>query len=306
MHSWTGCEAICQPEVALAPFTWYKLGGPAEWFAAPRNEAELSLVLQRCAENGLPWRILGGGANLLVRDQGVRGVVIRLDGETFCGAGNNGSGRRWALQPNADGRSVTLGGGADLTRLTKHAAMNGWGGFERLAGIPGTVGGAVTMNAGGRWGCIGDLVRSVALVDPDGRQRTVSAAELGFEYRRTRVGERIVSAAVLEYTPDEPRRTWQRYLEVWNAKYASQPPVSERSAGCIFKNPPGQSAGALIDRAGLKGARRGGAEVSHRHANFIVAQRDATAADVLALIDAVRETVARECGVVLELEIVVW
>ncbi len=306
MHCWTGCEAICQPEVALAPFTWYKLGGPAEWFLTPRDEIELSLVLRRCAEHQVPWRILGGGANLLVSDEGVRGAVIRLEGESFCGGGGNGTGRHWALRSNADGNSVTLGGGVDLTRLIKHAAMNGWGGFERLAGIPGTVGGAIAMNAGGRWGAIGDLVRSVGVVDAAGLKAALSAADVGFEYRRTRLAGRIVCTAVLEFTPDEPRRTWERYLEVWNTKYATQPPVSERSAGCIFKNPPGQSAGALIDRAGLKGARRGGAEVSRRHANFIVAQRDASASDVLGLIETVRETVAREFGVRLELEIVVW
>lgn len=306
MHCWSGCEEICRPEVELAEFTWYKLGGPAEWFVSPRTEDELSLVLQRCADNQVPWRVLGGGANLIVHDAGIRGAVIRLEGDAFCGAGDRAGERHWALKPNPDQVSVTLGGGVDLTRLTKHAALNGWGGFERLAGIPGTVGGAVRMNAGGRWGSIGDLVRSVVVVDGSGVRKAVEAAGLRFEYRRSNVGSRIVTSATLAFTPSDPRETWKRYLEIWNAKYATQPPVSERSAGCIFKNPPGESAGALIDRAGLKGARHGGAEVSRQHANFIIAQGPATAADILALIEIVRETVERVCAVRLELEVEVW
>jgi UDP-N-acetylmuramate dehydrogenase len=175
-----------------------------------------------------------------------------------------------------------------------------------MGGIPGTVGGAVCMNAGGRWGQFGDVVRRVDLLTPEGEVRSAEAADLHLGYRHAELGGAIVLAVELMLTPDDPQRVSERFREIWRCKKDSQP-LADKSAGCIFKNPAnGSPAGALIDAAGLKGARNGGAYVSARHANFIVADHYAKASHVMGLIDHVRDEVARCFGVDLELEIDLW
>jgi UDP-N-acetylmuramate dehydrogenase len=189
--------------------------------------------------------------------------------------------------------------------LSRGLSDNGLSGLECMAGIPGTVGGAVRMNAGGGSGEFGDVVRDVTVMDSGGVIETWSRDRLGFGYRRSEIGDRIVLSARLELVEEDPVTVRRRFDDNFENKRRSQP-ISCRSAGCIFKNPAGQSAGALIDRAGLKGARCGGAQVSEQHANFIIAGRGATASDVLRLIDLIRDRVLSEFGTELEVEVEIW
>jgi UDP-N-acetylmuramate dehydrogenase len=237
-------------------------------------------------------RVLGGGANVLVRDDGVDGVVVRLDDPSF-------------KQVRFDGEMLVAGGGADLMRLAHDSVRRGLTGLEYLAGIPGTVGGAIRTNAGGRYGSIGDVVSTVRLLTPTGMTETVAGTALDFGYRRSNVGRCLVLAAEFRLRQGDRRRVLERYQRILAEKRSSQP-LGQRSAGCIFKNPPGESAGRLIDRAGLKGEAVGGAAVSRDHANFIVTRGGATAADVLALVERIRETVRAKHKIELELEIDIW
>jgi UDP-N-acetylmuramate dehydrogenase len=292
--SWfNGLEAICRTDVPLAEHTWYGLGGTVRWLCTPRGEKELALLLQRCQAAEIPWRILGRGANVLVRDEGFDGAVIKLSEPVWD-------------QVRFDGPLVHAGAGADLPRLVREALDHELVGLENLTGIPGTLGGAIRMNAGGRHGCISEYIRAVRLMTADGHAATHPVAELAFGYRTSNIGRRVIIAATLELQPGERDIAMTRYRQIWNEKYSSQPPVSARSAGCVFKNPPGQAAGQLIDQAGLKGTRRGGAEISPRHANFILAHPGARATDVLDLISLAQQRVHSATGIALELEIEVW
>lgn len=292
--SWcSGLEAICRERESLAPYTWYRLGGPARWLVTPPDEAALVAVLRRCRASDVPHRVLGLGANLLVRDEGVDAAVIRLAGPAW---------ERVAL----DGEVVVAGAGVDFTKLVRRTIDSGLAGFENLAGIPGTVGGVVRMNAGGKHGSLAPLVQEVRLVRSDGAVELRSAADMGFEYRRCAIGDAVVAGATFRLRHDDQGALIERFRRIWLEKHASQPPVSARTCGCIFKNPPGHSAGALIDRAGLKGRRLGAAEVSPQHANFIVAHDGATARDVLELARLVQREVGAHAGVELNFEVEIW
>ena len=281
----------------LAGKTWYRLGGAARWYAKPADDGELADLLEHCRNHDLPVRLLGRGANLLVGDDGVDGVVVHLGAPAWKRV-------EWTLR--ADGRMLCrAGGGTDMGRLTLQSVRRGLSGLEGMAGIPGSVGGIIRMNAGGRWGQISDVVEEVSVLDRDGTRRTLSRDEVGFGYRRSDLGDSIVTAASLVLTPGHQAEIQARYDEIWQTKTAAQP-MNAHCAGCVFKNPPGDSAGRLIEAAGLKGRRIGGAEVSSRHANFILADAKATATDVLKVIDLVRRTVAERFGVQLELELEVW
>jgi UDP-N-acetylmuramate dehydrogenase len=260
--------------------------------ASPESIDELAEVMRRAASHEVASKVLGGGANVLVRDDGFDGVVIRLDGPAFG-------------EFRIDGESVETGAGVDLMELVHACSREGLSGLEALAGIPGTVGGAVRMNAGGKYGEFGDAVESVTLLDRGGRLVRRTRDQLGFGYRSSNVGDQVVVSATLRLAAADRRATLDRFHAIWREKKRTQP-LAEKCAGCIFKNPKGSAAGALIDRAGLKGYARGGASVSTRHANFIVTEQGARAADVLAVVDHVRTTVAGAYDIDLELEIDVW
>ena len=284
---------ICQADAPLRDYTWYRLGGPARWLLSPRDEAELAAVLARCRKHDVPWRVLGRGANVLVRDEGIDGAVIRLTGaawEILC----------W------EGATVYAGAGADFPPLVKQSVERGLLGLESLAGIPGTVGGIIRMNAGGKYGQIADCTRDVRVCDETGRITTRSAAEVGFGYRRTNLAGCVVLGATFTLRQGERAAAIQRFQEIWEEKSATQAAVSQRSAGCIFKNPPGEHAGRLLDAQKLKGVRVGGAEISRQHANFIVAHEGATARNVLDLITLARDRVRESEGIELELEVEIW
>jgi len=288
----TGFEPIVRQGEALAQHTWFRLGGAAEYFAEPRSIDELQALVRRCAEEGIHIRVLGGGSNVLVRDEGVPGMVVNLS-ETAFGA------------ITAKGRKITAGGGAKVGHLISVAVREGLAGLEPLVGIPGSVGGALHGNAGSRGGDIGQWTCRATVMTRAGDILERDRDDLTFAYRESSLDELVILHGEFELEQEDPEELTKRMQKYWIVKKASQP-LGHQSAGCIFKNPRGMSAGMLIDQAGLKGSRVGGAEVSDLHANFIVADESATSQDVLRLIDLVRSRVAERLGVELETEIEIW
>ena len=283
---------ILQHDKPLAPLTWMNLGGPAQFFLEPRDQAELQHVVVCCHENGIPIHVLGGGSNLLIRAEGVSGAVIRLANASFA-------------ELTVDGTTLRAGSGALLSQAISISVRAGLAGLEVLAGIPGTVGGALKGNAGGRSGEISETARSVTTMTAKGETVTRSGDDLSFAYRSSNIAEPFILEGTFQLRADDPDDITTRMRKLWIMKKATQP-LSDQSAGCIFKNPRGQSAGALIDKAGLKGTRLGGAEISDRHANFVVTHDGCKSDDELRLIDLVRSKIAEQFGVELELEIQVW
>ena len=283
----------------LAPLTTFRVGGPAEWLAEIRSEDELEALASDASESGIPVSILGGGSNVLVADAGVAGVVIRLHLTTI-------------EQPASD--RVRAGAGVTINGLVRWTIGRGLAALEAWAGTPGTVGGAIYGNA--HWGGrnIGDSVAAVQVVTRDGRPSTIAGPDMEFGYdasRLQRTGEILVSAEfrVTHADPDGLRTQARASLHY---RKATQP-LATPSAGCVFQNPAPhetvpvgvpRSAGALVDRAGLKGRRHGGARISDHHANFIVNDGGATGADIRALVELARTAVREQFGVVLRDEIV--
>jgi len=283
---------IVRREEPLAPYTYLRVGGPAEVLVQPRSRDELAAVVRRCIEQNIPVRVLGGGCNVLVRDEGVRGAVLRLSEPAFT-------------QITVAGRCVRAGTGAPLSALISQAARHALAGLETLVGIPGTVGGALRCNAGDRSGEIGQYVRQVEVLDNRGEVQAREREELRFAYGWSNLDEPVLLAAELELDADQPDAIVKRMRRAWIHRKAGQP-LSFQAAGRIFKNPRGLSAAALIEQAGLAKTRVGGAEISERDANFIVAHPGATARDVLRLIDLARSRVRERFNVELELEIAIW
>jgi len=288
----SGFEPIVREAEPLAPLTWFRLGGAAEFFAEPRSVEELTALVRRCHETGIGVRVLGGGSNLLVRDDGVDGLVVRLSADAF---------NEIATQKG----SLAAGGGAKLGHVVSTAVSAGLAGLETLVGIPGTIGGALHGNAGSRGGDIGQWTCHATVMTRTGEVVERQREDLVFSYRHSSLDELVILNCEFQLDEDDPQELTKRMQKQWIVKRASQP-LGAQSAGCIFKNPRGISAGMLIEQAELKGTRVGGAEVSDRHANFIVADPDAKSADVLRLIESVRSRVAERLGVELELELEIW
>ena len=296
MTWYRGFEKIVSEHRALASLTTYRVGGEAEFFAEPHHEEMLGALLARARAENIPVRVLGHGANLLVSDAGVRGLVIRLPRLSF------------GERTQQDGTRVHVGAGCGLGGLVRWSAAQGLTGLECLSGIPGTVGAALRMNAGGRYGEIGERVVSVQGCGLDGTPFSFPAGECGFGYRRSLLKDRIVTGCELRLLPGPPAEI-QRFLRAIIEEKRRSQPLEARSAGCVFKNPklPGvPSAGKLIDEAGLKGSRVGGALVSPVHANFVVCEGRACAGDVARLIGLMRERVYATSGVRLEMEVEAW
>ncbi|MEM9064243.1 MAG: UDP-N-acetylmuramate dehydrogenase [Planctomycetota bacterium] len=283
--------------------TWFRCGGSADRFARPRGLDEL----RRCVDVDPDLRIVGDGANLLVSDEGVGELVVALDAPELS---------QVDIDP-ATGR-VEAGAGAPLPKVISQSVKSGLGGLEKLAGIPASVGGAIAMNAGGSFGAISDTLESVRTVDRAGNVHERSAEDLGLGYRTAHLNNEIVVSAVFRLEPGDSQALHDRLVEVMGYKKRTQP-LSDRSAGCAFRNPTLEldldgigaagervSAGLLIDRAGCKGLRVGGAEVSSRHANFVTTDDDALAADVVGLMVEVAGRVHEHSGVRLRPEIVIW
>jgi len=289
----TQLERLCPGGVRqhepLARHVTFRIGGPADILLLPRSLDQLAAAVAWLYREDHPFVILGRGSNVLVADRGVRGVVIKT--------GRGQEGVRY------DGRQVVAECGASLPHLSRAAASHGLAGLEFAAGIPGSVGGGVVMNAGAHGCAMADVVRRVRVLTPTGERRW-SGEEMGFRYRSSRLQEErgVVLDADLELAPADPRDTLAR-LEEWLRTRSDTQPIGPPSSGCVFRNPGGDHAGRLIDVAGAKGMRAGAAVVSDRHANYILNAGGATAADVLALVGQVRARVREHSGVDLVPEI---
>jgi len=274
--------------IALAPYTWLRVGGEAEVLFIPKDEADLAHFLSS-TPNNIPIHILGVASNTLVRDGGVKGVVVRL-GPAFG-------------QIQTDGLRLTAGSAVLDKLVAKKAADAGIAGLEFYAGVPGTIGGALRMNAGCYGGETKDVLKSVIALDRTGRRQVMSPEEMDYSYRHCGApSDLIFTEAVFEGTKDDPMNIHGRILEITARREASQP-IREKTGGSTFKNPDGHSSWKLIEAAGCRGLQIGGAQISEQHCNFMINTGDATAADLEALGETVRERVLASQGVDLHWEV---
>ncbi len=290
------------PDAPLGPMTWYGIGGRADLLIRPRSVESLATLVKRCARTATPLRVLGSGANLLVADSGVDGIVVHLDQPAFREVRFNQDGEINAMRAMA---------GADLAKTLMESVRRGVGGLTHMAGIPASIGGAIRMNAGGKYGTIGEAVRSVTCITKAGEIVSYPAEELRFEYRSTNIPDPVIVAATFTMHEGDPIRLREEVKEIFAYKKTTQP-LADSSAGCTFRNPfdptteKTVSAGKLIEEAGLKGEAIGGASVSERHANFIVTQPGTPTDDVLRLLDRIEAKVFETSGLELQREIVIW
>jgi UDP-N-acetylmuramate dehydrogenase len=287
----------------MSRHTYFRVGGPADAFVKPETLDGLLALTQRLRKNGVPYMIVGGGTNLLVKDGGIRGVVI-----------STGRCLKKIYHENRAGVDVmvTSGAGVKLRSLCGYAVKRGFQGMNFAIGIPGTVGGGIMMNAGTRYGCIGDALDAVIILDPDGNQIKIEREKLNFSYRSlnwgpvvedTRNAQPIILEADFRLRASSKKKVVEEAGRFLKERRLRQP-IHEPSAGCFFKNPAsGKTAGQLIDMSGLKGRRNGDAEVSAEHANFIVNKGAATAKDILELKDVIQDTVFKLFQVKLETEV---
>lgn len=282
------CRGTLTARAPLAPLVWFKAGGTADWLFAPADVDDLCAFLGALPAD-VPVMALGLGSNLIVRDGGVAGVVVRL-GKAF------GTVR-------ADGDTLVCGGGASGIAVSSAARDAGLAGVEFLRGIPGTVGGFVRMNGGAYGRCVADVLVAATIVTRNGTIETRPASALRYSYRHSSLADgEIVIAARLNGQPGERAAIQAEMDRIAAAREASQP-LRTRTGGSTFKNPPGHRAWELVDRAGCRGLRVGGAEVSEKHCNFLINSHRASAADIEALGELVRAHVLRNEGVALEWEI---
>lgn len=288
--------------------TWFGIGGGAQRLAHPTSVDDV----RRCIEMDPSLRVLGDGANLLVDDDGVDELVIALTSPEMKDV-------RFlpAAQPGDPARVVAMAG-ANLPKLILESVRRGLGGLEGLGGIPASIGGAAIMNAGGAFGQLADVVGTVHALDRCGRAITLDRSQIQFAYRHSGLNDLVITSVELLLVPGDPAALRARLKDVMAYKKSTQP-MAEKSAGCVFRNPTlprdldgigaagtRASAGMLLDRAGCKGMKIGGAEISHSHANFFITRPGAKARDVIALMEQARRRVAETFGVVMEPEIVVW
>ncbi|MEB3828020.1 UDP-N-acetylmuramate dehydrogenase [Phormidium sp. CCY1219] len=285
----------CQikPQVSLASFTSFRVGGPAEWYVAPRRIEELQASLEWANSEGLPITIVGGGSNLLVSDRGIPGLAIGTRHLRFT-------------HFDAETGQLSVAAGQSLPRLAWRAAQMGWSGLEWAVGIPGTVGGAVVMNAGAHNACTADILVTAQVLEPNGRLSLLTPEDLGYRYRTSVLqgGDRLVTQATFQLQPGgdpaQIQATTSKQLEMRK----STQPYHLPSCGSVFRNPSQDlKAGWLIEQTGLKGYQIGGAQVAERHANFILNCGGATARDIFQLIEHVQQQVEQRWSVRLEPEV---
>ena len=280
-----------KPHEPMRVHTTFKIGGAADALVFVRSVDELRLVLGACRDTGTPWMILGKGSNLLISDDGIDGAVIALDGDF--------------KSISVEGDTITCGAAVSLSKLCTVAAEHSLSGLEFAYGIPGSVGGAVYMNAGAYGGETKDVVTEVTYLTPDGEIGTYSADELGFGYRRSvfKDNSNIILHAKYKLTPDDREQIQARMDDCMDRRRTKQP-LEYPSAGSVFKRPEGAYAGTLIEQCGLKGRAVGGAQVSEKHAGFIINTGGATCRDVMDLVAEVQDVVKRDTGYFLECEII--
>ena len=278
------------PNVALAPYTWFRVGGPAQVLFSPADEEDLSYLLSRLPSD-IPVTVIGVGSNLIARDGGVRGVVIRLGGRGFG-----------AIETTAD-YCVIAGAAALDSVVARAAAEAGIDGLAFLRGVPGTIGGALRMNAGAHGGETREVFVEARGIDRAGARRVFGPAEMGFSYRHSEApDDAIFTRAVFQGRPGDPQAIKAEMERITAAREASQP-IRDKTGGSTFKNPPGHKAWQLIDAAGCRGLVVGDAQVSTMHCNFLINRGAASAADIEALGEEVRRRVKAASGVELEWEI---
>src|SRR6266851_511072 len=273
----------------LSFHTSLRIGGPADIFVVPQDVEDVRLALGFAERDHLPVEIIGGGNNLLVRDRGIRGVVVKVEG---C-----------LGRAEFHGEEAVAGAGVGLSALIREAAALNLGGIEPLVGIPATIGGALAMNAGTADGAIGDYVSAVYFLHPDGTIGECKPATGGFSYEQFSLPEGSVLVGCRLQLHRRPYGEIQKDIKQRLKVKKQTQPLALASAGCVWKNPPGEQATKLIERVGLKGKRLNGAEISAKHANFIVNRGQASAADILALMELTRERVHAQLGIALETEI---
>lgn len=292
MSVFTGFEHVVREHELLAPHTYLRLGGTAEYFAEPTSVEDLAGIVRCSAAAKLPVRLLGGGSNLIVRDGLLPGLVVHLSAAAFS-----------AIQ--IDGNIVAAGGGAKLSHVISASVGEGLGGLEQLVGIPGTVGGALHGNAGTEVGDIGQWTESAQVMLRDGSIHTRQRDDLRFGYRSSSLDELVILSARFELEREAADVLTKRMQKLWIVKRATLPRGDQGSAW-IFKNPLGSSAASLIEQAGLKNARVGSVEVCGANPNCFVANPGANSRDVVELITLVREQVLERTGVELETQIDIW
>lgn len=276
--------------VAMSSYSTFRVGGNAEAICFINDLSILTQVISYLGVEAIPWMTVGKGSNLLVTDNGINGAVIILK-ENLAGI-------------NEDGNNVvTAGGGLSTARLLKFCVQRGLSGMEFISGIPGTLGGAVVMNAGAYGEEIGDRLKKIGIVTPEGTTEEIERSRIRFKYRKTSIpGNSIVYSATLNLKKDK-RGSIKERIESNLKKRKESQPLDMPSCGSVFKNPPGKYAGKLIEESGLKGKRIGGAMISPKHANFIVNAGNAKASDIIELIDFARKKVKEDSGIELETEI---
>jgi len=272
----------------LGRHTTYRIGGPARHHFTPASIEAVVGALARAREHGVPWLVLGLGSNVLIRDGGWPGLVIKI------GKGLDQLSHRVG--------TWKAGGGLPIPLLARRTAEEGFAGIHRLIGVPGSVGGGVYMNAGAHGNDFASVLVSATVVQPGGTVAEVPRSKIPFTYRRSGLGEGIVLGCVLKLDKDDPARLKTEIAELLRRRKAGTP-FDQPCCGSVFKNPTESTAGRLIDQCGLKGRKLGGAEISRLHANYIVNKGNASADDVLKLIDIARTAVFKEFGVELELEV---
>ncbi len=280
--------------VPMSEYTSFHVGGRVDYLAFPKDLQDLQRVLRVCTQEGVPYFVLGNGTNLLVRDGGIRGLAISL-AKGFC--------RVKVLEEGPEESLIFAEAGAPLKKLLDLAQKKGLSGLEWAAGIPGTVGGALSMNAGACQGGMKDRLESVRLGDGEGNVKEEGKGELSFSYRTVNLpaGE-IILGGKFRLPAGNPELIDSRMKEILRQRQAKQP-LNYPSAGSVFKNPSQGSAGRLIEEAGLKGTSIGNAQVSEKHANFIINRGHGTAREILTLVESVRQKVFQKTGVWLEMEI---
>jgi UDP-N-acetylmuramate dehydrogenase len=292
MHALHDFAEFLKPNERLAPYMYLKLGGPAEFLAQPRTREQLAALVRRCFQERIPLRILGGGCNVLVRDEGVKGVVLRMSEPAFT-------------EIRVNGNIARAGTGAAVSALISQAAGHGLAGLETLIGIPGTVGGALRCNAGDRVGDISQFVRLVEVLDPDGQVQIRERDELRFGYQRSNLDDPVILVAEFRLENDDPDAIVKRLRKAWIQRKASEAP-SILPSFRVFRNPRALNAAALVEQAGLARMRVGGAEVSERDPNCVLIHPEASSRDVLRLVEVMRSRVQERFGVELELQLAVW
>ena len=288
MDGWIKDHVI--EDYPMKEVTSFQIGGPVDYFIEPRSEEELKDVIVSVERDEMPWMIMGKGTNMVVSDKGIRGAVIRLE--------------NYFSDVRVDGMRVIAQSGASMKKVAEAACEASLTGLEFAHGIPGAVGGAMTMNAGAYGGEMKDVVESVKVMHHDGTTEVIPGDQMDFHYRNSRVYDEklVVLEATFLLQRGEQAEIQSQMDELWNRRVSKQP-LEYPSAGSTFKRPVGYFAGQLIDQAGLRGLKHGGAQVSQKHCGFVINCGDATCKDVVELIRMVQEAVYEKHGVELETEV---